>query len=255
MLLHGGGGSRQDWHADGYVQRLKDRFTVIAADLRGHGESAKPTDPACYTTEKMGQDFLAVAEACGVEDFILWGYSLGGNAGRYLAARSDRVSKLIMMGNRLGSGASGEFRQFVLDFRARWVPVVQAARGEAFDILSLPPKDQEEIQQLSFPGVSLPSVLAWSSAMLDWGVITPADLRCPTLWLIGSENRGAMDSYRQYKGSLPGSKVQVYVLEGLTHEQEVAEIDQVLPIILAFTLPELDRRPSARTGHRRQGEK
>jgi len=26
MLLHGGGGSRQEWHAGGYVERLKDDF-------------------------------------------------------------------------------------------------------------------------------------------------------------------------------------------------------------------------------------
>jgi pimeloyl-ACP methyl ester carboxylesterase len=29
-------------------------------DLRGHGESDLPTDPADYTTDKMGQDILTV---------------------------------------------------------------------------------------------------------------------------------------------------------------------------------------------------
>ena len=234
MLLHGGGSSRQDWHVDGYVERLKDNFTVVAVDLRGHGESDKPTDPAYYTTEKMGQDLLTVADACGIERFTLWGYSFGGNVGRYLAARFDRVSKMVMIGNRLGSGVSGEFRQFALDFRTRWAPVMQASRGGAFDPLSLSPEDKEEIQQLSFPGEMLPVVLAWSSAMLDWDVITPADLRCPTLWLVGSENKIAMDSYMEYKEAIQGSKIQVHVLEGLTHEQEVGEIERVLPVILAF---------------------
>lgn len=79
MLLHGGDSSRQDWHAGGYVQRLQEEFTVITIDLRGHGKSGKPSDPASYTTEKLEQDLLAVADDCGVEQFILWGYSFGAN--------------------------------------------------------------------------------------------------------------------------------------------------------------------------------
>src|SRR5512138_2869826 len=79
MLLHGGGNSRQDWREWGYVERLQSQFTVICVDLRGHGESDRPTDPACYTTEKLGADLLAVADACGFDRFSIWGYSWGGN--------------------------------------------------------------------------------------------------------------------------------------------------------------------------------
>ena len=55
ILLHGGGGgqSRKSWHEAGYVERLKDAFTVIAMDIRGHGESDKPTEPGAYTIDKM----------------------------------------------------------------------------------------------------------------------------------------------------------------------------------------------------------
>jgi pimeloyl-ACP methyl ester carboxylesterase len=235
MLLHGGGGSRKDWHAGGYVARLQDKFTVITVDLRGHGESDKPTDPALYTTEKMGQDILAIADACDAERFILCGFSFGGNVGRYLAASSDRVSRMVMLGNRL-SGASDEHRQFVFDLRARWTPVVEATRGGGFDPKSLSQKDQEDIRALGFPAELLPSVLAWSTAMLDWGTVTPTDLRCPTLWLIGLRNEKAMESFKEYEEEIPRSKVQVCILEGLNHEQEFKEIDQVLPVILAFSI-------------------
>jgi pimeloyl-ACP methyl ester carboxylesterase len=236
LLLHGGGNSRADWYVSGYVMRLQDMFTVITVDLRGHGESDKPIDPVCYSTEKMGQDILAVADACGLERFILWGYSFGGNVARYLAARSDRVSKMVMLGNRL-SGVSAEHRQFVFDFRTRWTPVVEAARGGAFNPKSLSQKDQEDLGQLSFPGELLPSVLAWTTAMLGWGTVTPADLRCPTLWLIGSENEKAMESLKEYEEELPGSNVHVRVLEGMTHWQEFENMDQVLPVVLTFIKP------------------
>jgi pimeloyl-ACP methyl ester carboxylesterase len=233
LLLHGGGGSRADWHEGGYVERLQNEFTIISVDLRGHGESDKPTDPTCYSTEKMGQDILAVADACSVERFIPCSFSFGGNVGRYLTAHSDRVSKMVMLGNRL-SGSSDEHRQFIFDFRARWTPVVEAAHGGKFDPKSLSQKDQEDNRELSFPGELLPSVLAWSTAMLDWDAVPPADLLCPTLWLIGTENEKAMESFKEYEKELPGSNVQVHILEGMTHEQEFEKIDQVLPIILDF---------------------
>src|SRR5512135_1695314 len=83
LLLHGGGGNRLEWHEAGYVDRLKDEFTVITVDLRSHGESDKPTDPAMYTTDKMGEDILAVADACNAEHFLVCGFSFGGNVSRY----------------------------------------------------------------------------------------------------------------------------------------------------------------------------
>lgn len=233
LLLHGGGGSRSEWHEQGYVARLAEEFTVITMDLRGHGESDKYADPAFYTTEKLGQDILTVADACGFEKFLLCGFSYGGNVGRHLAARSERVSKLVMLGNRLGAGVSNEFRQFVFDFRDRWKPVVDVA-GDAFNPDLLSEKDQADIHELSFPGKTLPYVLAWSTAMLDWGTVTPKDLRCPTLWLIGSKNPGALESYRKHESEIPGSKVSVHIIEGLTHEQEFNNIEQVLPVILEF---------------------
>ena len=72
VLLHGGGSTRQEWHEAGYVKRLRDNFTVITVDLRGHGESGHPTHPADYTQDKMMQDILAVVDSCRIEYFIVW---------------------------------------------------------------------------------------------------------------------------------------------------------------------------------------
>jgi pimeloyl-ACP methyl ester carboxylesterase len=233
LLLHGGGGSRRDWHETGYVARLQDEFTVIPVDLRGHGESDKPTDPACYTTEKLGQDILAVADACELDHFVLLGYSFGGRIGSHLASCSNRVGRLVMLGNRLGTGVSPTHRQFVFDLRARWMPIVETA-GNAFDPTSLSEQDQQDLGKLVSPGELLPSLLAWSTAMLTWGTVRPSDLLCPTLWLMGSENDKALDTLREYEHEIPDSNIQVRILEMLNHGEEFESIDQVLPIILSF---------------------
>jgi pimeloyl-ACP methyl ester carboxylesterase len=230
LLSHGGGGTRQEWHDAGYVERLREAHTVITLDLRGHGESGLPTDPADYTTDKMGQDILAVADACGVERFVMWAMSYGGKVGRYLAVRSERVARFIMIGTPLGPGVSGERRQQAIDFCAHWPPIVQAQQDGTLDLDALSPEDQDMLQCLN-----VPAMLGWVRAMLDWPAVEPADFPCPTLWLVGSEDQHAMITFREYEDALPGSRVQVHIVEGLDHNQVFDEIDTVFPVMLAFT--------------------
>lgn len=230
VLLHGGGGRRQEWHEAGYVSRLQDHFTVITLDLRGHGESAKPTDPADYAIGNMVQDILAVVNACGVEQFAVWGMSYGGKVGRYLTIHTERVSKIILMGTPLGSGVTGKLRQDAIDFCAHWSPILQAQQDGRLDLASLSPGDQEALSCLN-----VPVMLGWVGAMLDWPSIAPADFRCPMLWLVGSKDPHAMASVKEYEGALAGSRVHLHIVNGLDHEQVFDDIDGVFPIMLAFT--------------------
>jgi pimeloyl-ACP methyl ester carboxylesterase len=229
ILLHGGGGSRQDWHEVGYVDGAKESFRVLAMDIRGHGESDKPIDQASYTTDKLVQDILAVADYCRAKTFVLWGFSYGGNISRYLAAQSDRVAGSIIMGIPFGPGASDEARTYIESMEDHWRPILRAQEDNTLDWDTLSNEEQVVLKEDN------PSLfLAWLSAILEWTAVIPSDLHSPTLWLIGSENMGAMASLSEYQESLPKS-VQVHVIEGLTHEQEFTEIDKVLPVLLEFT--------------------
>ncbi len=229
MLLHGGGQTRRVWHETGYVDRLRERFTVIAVDMRGNGESDKPTDVDAYAIDRLCEDLLAVADAAGGRRFTIWGFSYGGNVGRYLAARSDRVEAMAIMGIPFGPAASGAFRQTILGLRAKWVPILQAHRAGTFDPHTLSDADRAVWQR-----GTVPLTLAWLSAMLDWPAVEPKDLRCRTLWLVGSANESAMESVRQHEGKLSETSVTLVVLPGLTHRDELVKIDQVLPRLEQF---------------------
>lgn len=230
VLLHGGGGTRQDWHKTGYVRRLQHRFYLITIDLRGHGESDHPTDPAAYTTEKLEQDILAVVDACGVRLFHMWAMSYGGKVARYLAVHCERVAGLILIGAPLGPGVSGERRRQALEFCTHWPPILQARQAGTLDLDALSKNDRDVLTRLH-----VPSMLGWVRAMLDWPAVEPAHIHCPTLWLVGSEDHYAMDSIQKYQDALRGSKIQVHVVAGLDHDQAFDEIDKVFPAMLAFT--------------------
>jgi len=230
ILLHGGGSRRQEWHTAGYVERLQEYFTVITLDLRGHGESACPVDPADYAIDKQVQDILAVATACGVDRFVLWGFSYGSKVGRYVAVQSDRVERIILMSATLGPGATGQMRQDVIDFCAHWPPILQAWQAGSLDLASLSPNDQDLLLHFH-----VPAMLGWGTAMLDWPAVEPADFPCPALWLIGSEDEPAMISLKQFQPRLAGSQLQAQVMDGLDHGQVFDEIERVFPTLLAFS--------------------
>ena len=152
ILLHGGGQTRQEWHRIGYVERLRHEFQVITMDIRGNGESDKPTKPTDYAIDKHCQDILAVASACGIEQFSVWGFSYGGNIGRYLAAMSPHIVSFIMIGVTFGLGASGDFRQWIVGSRDHWLPLLRAQADGTLDFSTLSQEDRDALQKIRYAG-------------------------------------------------------------------------------------------------------
>ena len=76
LLSHGYSATCRMW--DGQIDALKDRFQVIVWDMRGHGRSDYPTDPAAYSEVATVEDMAAILRACGVSRAVIGGLSLGG---------------------------------------------------------------------------------------------------------------------------------------------------------------------------------
>ncbi len=108
FLVHGEGSNRQAWLEVSYVERLREELTVISLDLRGYGESDLPTDQTDFTTGKMGRNIQAIADAFGVECFIIWGLSFIVKISRYLATKFERIAKIVLMGVKRRPGVSDE---------------------------------------------------------------------------------------------------------------------------------------------------
>jgi len=229
VLLHGGMQSRQAWHAAGYIRELQSDFTVLAIDIRGHGDSDRPTSPIAYSVDRHCDDILAVVDHAGIERFILWGYSYGANIGRYLAARSQRVLRFVMVGIPFGPGAVGEFRRTITGVRDRWAPILRAQEEGNLDVEALTLPERAYLQS----GRAGPEV-AWLAAMLDWEDIDPGHLPCPTLWIVGRENPVAIENAQTIGTALQPTNVQLVILDGLTHEAELTAIDLALPQIRQF---------------------
>jgi pimeloyl-ACP methyl ester carboxylesterase len=76
LLSHGYGATSRMW--DGQVAAFADRWRIVLWDMRGHGESGDPRDPALYSHALTVADMAAVLDACDIERAVIGGLSLGG---------------------------------------------------------------------------------------------------------------------------------------------------------------------------------
>lgn len=67
-----------NWIKYGHAKVLAEAgYRVILPDLRAHGDSAKPHDPAAYPPDVLMRDGMALIEHLGLSVYDLGGYSLG----------------------------------------------------------------------------------------------------------------------------------------------------------------------------------
>jgi len=73
-------------------------YRVIMPDLRAHGASGKPHDPAAYPKHILADDQFALIEHLKLVDFDLGGYSLGGWTTAQMLVRGCTPRKAIISG-------------------------------------------------------------------------------------------------------------------------------------------------------------
>jgi haloacetate dehalogenase len=99
LLLHGAPQSHITWRF--VAPELAKSYTVVAADLRGYGDSSKPPDAgnhATYSKRAMALDQVEVMKSFGFERFRLVGQDRGGRVAHRLSLdHSDRVLKMTVM--------------------------------------------------------------------------------------------------------------------------------------------------------------
>jgi haloacetate dehalogenase len=119
LLLHGHPQTHACWHK--IAPRLAQDFTVVAADLRGYGDSSKPAttdDHEPYSKRAMGRDQVAVMQTLGFETFFVAGHDRGGRCAYRMALDyPEKVRKLAVL-DILPTGE--HFRRTNMHFALSW---------------------------------------------------------------------------------------------------------------------------------------
>ncbi|HSR26292.1 MAG TPA: alpha/beta fold hydrolase [Candidatus Eisenbacteria bacterium] len=193
LLTHGFGSSAGMWTPN--LPALAAYRQVITWDIRGHGRSAAPDDPARYSEELSLGDMAAVLDAAGAGQAIVGGLSLGGYLSLAFHRRHPgRVAALLLFDT--GPGYRRD------EAREQWNRRVEETAAASPRALALAARG---IMAQHGPDVidSLPAI------------------RVPTLVLVGADDRPFLAPADYMAAKIPGA-VKV-VLEGAGH---VASADQ-----------------------------
>ena len=99
LLLHGAPQSMISWRLVAPI--LARDHTVVVTDLRGYGDSSKPSDGenhVNYSKRTMALDQVEVMRQLGFEKFAVFGHDRGGRVGHRMALdHPDRVTRLAVL--------------------------------------------------------------------------------------------------------------------------------------------------------------
>lgn len=100
VMIHGyASNAMTNWVRYGHAALLADAgFRVLMPDLRGHGDSEKPRDPAAWPADVLAADGHALVAHLGLTDYDLAGYSLGGRTAIRMLATGATPGRVIVAG-------------------------------------------------------------------------------------------------------------------------------------------------------------
>lgn len=125
LLIHGIGDNSTAWNT--VHSRLAQRFTVIAPDLLGHGQSDKPR--ADYSVAAYANGMRDLLSVLDIDRATVVGHSLGGGVAMQFAYQFPQmVERLILV------GAGGVTKDVNVALRLASLPM----GGEALALLRLP---------------------------------------------------------------------------------------------------------------------
>ncbi len=95
LLSHGYSATSRMWA--GELETLSDEYRLITWDMRGHGQSDSPDDPAQYSEEATVGDMDAILRECGVEKAVIGGHSMGGYMSLAFNLRHPEKVRALML--------------------------------------------------------------------------------------------------------------------------------------------------------------
>lgn len=245
LLLHA---MTQAWDAWlPVIPALVQHFSVVAADLRGHGQSDRPVTG--YHLSDYATDVVALTDALGWRQPAVIGHSLGGSVARVAEARHPGWARRMVIEDTPPRLDRPDARVTLL------------AKGY-LKMLAMPPEDVEAHFRRVHPDWGDAQVhdaarasTATAAAVLETYLArdepltleeSVAAVRCPVLLVYGDVASGGFvsdDDATLYLDTLPdGRAIQI---PGAGHSLHARKPHEFIPAVIPFLLSGLRERSSS----------
>ncbi|HEY80050.1 MAG TPA: alpha/beta fold hydrolase [Anaerolineae bacterium] len=234
LFLHGLGSSSRGWEFQ--REPFAQRYQVILADVRGHGDSDKPPGP--YSAPMMTEDIAALLDALGEGPVHVVGLSMGGMMGFQLAVdRPDLVRSLVVVNSlpELVPHSLGErlaLWQRKLLMRALSPQRLARALGQRI----FPKPEQQPLLDAfieDFLRNDPAAYRAAANALIGWSVRDRIGaIACPVLFISGDRDYTPPEVKETYAREIPDARV--VVIEDSGHATPVDQPDAFNRAVLDF---------------------
>lgn len=233
LMLHGSALSRSIWRGLGYVKALEPEFDTIRMDLRGHGRSDKPHDPASYSMDLVLHDVSAVLEATGHDSVHLVGYSFGARVGLSLAIKHPAMVRSLTM---LGGTHAIEAEHISTLFFEGYLEALKTGDMDAFIAgMESDGGKLDPATRLAFASNDALALAAYFESTEAGSAVSElllTQLKTPTLLMTGTRDRPRIDHSRVMAAVMPHARL--VELEGRTHGGTLFPPQPILEQLLPF---------------------
>jgi len=199
LLSHGFGASSAMWQPNRAA--LAAGRPVITWDMRGHGRSDSPADPAQYSHRACVADMAALLDAAGAERAVAGGLSLGGFLSlAFCLEIPDRVAALVLCDTGPGF-RSDQARE---RWNSRALATADRLERGGLEVLgedSAPTAPRH--RSASGLARAARGMLAQSSSEVIDGL---ASIRVPTLVLVGGRDEAFVGAAEYVAAKIPGAR-------------------------------------------------
>ena len=198
LLSNGFGATSAMW--DGQITALAADCQLICWDMRGHGDSDSPDDPAAYSEMHTVDDMAAILNACGATRAVIGGLSLGGYMSLAFNLKYPQMVRALMLFDT-GPGYKSD------EARAGW-NVTSEKTAAAFERKGLAALSNSEETKLgahrSAHGLSLAAL--GMLRQFDARIINSLpDIQVPTLVLAGANDKPFLGATDYMAAKIPNS--------------------------------------------------
>jgi pimeloyl-ACP methyl ester carboxylesterase len=229
VLAHALGATKEVWIESGWVDILKEHFTVIAIDLRGNGESDASSEVDFYTQDKVISDINMIVKKCGFSTYNYFGHSYGATIGLKLCKDNKSVQKVVCAGTNFGEEF---FTTIVPDIVSDYLKFKIIKERNLFDEENLSDEDIEWLRN-----TNINARLAKLKAMNKWTGVEINEIKAKLAIYSGEEDIPLVKEYIiNNQEELIKNRISSKVFKKLNHGELVSKSEIVSSWVLDFLI-------------------
>ena len=227
ILTHGYSSTSAMWN--GQVTALSRNHKLVLWDMRGHGQSDYPEDPAAYSEALTVGDLAALLDEVGANTAIVGGLSLGGYMSlAFYRAHPERVAALLIIDT--GPGFKKEDAREAWNRRA--FDTAERFEREGLAVLQSASRERSTVSHRDATGLARAArgMLTQRDARV---IELLPDIKVPSLIVVGADDTPFLAASDYMAAKIPGAKKVVIPAAGhaVNIDQPRAFIDTVLPFL------------------------